>query len=418
MIPSTGNIAGSFLAGFSNNSFVTITIVQGAFFPVPAVLGGAVEKIWYALGREFVARGHRVTHISRSYPNLPDQETIDGVLHIRVPGFSAPSSLVWLKLLDLIYSCRVLRHLPAADILVTNTFWLPMLVRNTKRGSLYVHIQRYPRGQIPFYAHAARLQTVSQAIATAVKHQAPHLSDKVVVIPNPVPEIVVAEDSIDTKEKTILFVGRIHPEKGLEILLRAFAIVRRSVPEATAWRLQLVGPWQTSQGGAGDRYLSSLRKLGEDGVEWSGPVFNPEDLRHLYRKAAIFVYPSIAGLGEASPVAPIEAMSAGCATIVSALDCFSDYLHHDVNGLVFQHNSIDPEKALGEALRTLIVDATTRRRIGENAKSAVSALLPGIVAERYLADFTSLLSYPRNTALATKCIFNASRTTKGSPKVT
>src|SRR5579862_3380431 len=29
-----------------------ITIVQGAFFPVPPLMGGAVEKVWFTLGRE------------------------------------------------------------------------------------------------------------------------------------------------------------------------------------------------------------------------------------------------------------------------------------------------------------------------------------------------------------------------------
>ena len=42
-----------------------ITIVLGAFFPVPPLLGGAVEKVWFALGPEFVRRGHEVVQISR-----------------------------------------------------------------------------------------------------------------------------------------------------------------------------------------------------------------------------------------------------------------------------------------------------------------------------------------------------------------
>ena len=37
-----------------------ITIVLGAFFPVPPIKGGAVEKIWFALGQEFARRGHDV----------------------------------------------------------------------------------------------------------------------------------------------------------------------------------------------------------------------------------------------------------------------------------------------------------------------------------------------------------------------
>ena len=41
-----------------------ITIVLGAFFPVPPIMGGAVEKVWFALGQEFARRGHEVVQIS------------------------------------------------------------------------------------------------------------------------------------------------------------------------------------------------------------------------------------------------------------------------------------------------------------------------------------------------------------------
>ena len=33
-----------------------ITIVQGAFLPVPPLMGGAVENIWFALGQDFARR--------------------------------------------------------------------------------------------------------------------------------------------------------------------------------------------------------------------------------------------------------------------------------------------------------------------------------------------------------------------------
>ena len=51
-----------------------ITILQGAFFPVPAIQGGAIEKAWEVLGQAFVAAGHNVTHISKRHPELPDNE--------------------------------------------------------------------------------------------------------------------------------------------------------------------------------------------------------------------------------------------------------------------------------------------------------------------------------------------------------
>src|SRR5205807_778782 len=78
-----------------------ITIVTGAFLPVPPIMGGAIEKAWYALAREFARRGHEVVFVSRKLPQLPAEEAADGVRHVRVRGFDTPRSLPWLKLLDL-----------------------------------------------------------------------------------------------------------------------------------------------------------------------------------------------------------------------------------------------------------------------------------------------------------------------------
>ena len=54
-----------------------ITILQGAFLPVPAIRGGAIEKAWQVLGEAFVKAGHDVTHISRLCDGLPEQESIE-----------------------------------------------------------------------------------------------------------------------------------------------------------------------------------------------------------------------------------------------------------------------------------------------------------------------------------------------------
>ena len=104
-----------------------ITIVLGAFFPVAPIMGGGVEKVWFSLAPEFRKRGHEVVMISRQMAALPREEMIDGVKHLRVSGFDTPRSIVWLKFLDLIYSMRVMTRLPEADVIVTNTFWLPIL---------------------------------------------------------------------------------------------------------------------------------------------------------------------------------------------------------------------------------------------------------------------------------------------------
>ncbi|MFN2509278.1 MAG: glycosyltransferase family 4 protein [Chthoniobacterales bacterium] len=373
-----------------------ITIVLGAFFPVPPLMGGAVEKVWFALGQEFARRGHEVVQISRRHPQLPRTETIEGVRHIRVSGSAQPRSILWLKWLDLMYSIRARLVLPHADILVTNTFWLPMLVRTRRPGLLYIHVQRGPKGQMRWYAHAARLLAVSRAIADAIMAEAPELADKVRVIPNALP-VQIANGDDAPRERTVLFVGRIHPEKGLELLLRAW----RRLPQEllSRWRLKLVGPSEVHLGGGGEKFLAQLQTITAQtsaNVEWAGAVFREGDLTADYRGARLFIYPSLAESGEALPVAPLEAMAHGCGPVVSDLSCFRDYIEDGVTGFVFDHHGSDPEQSLASRLTEVLkMSDQELTRIGAAAREKAKHFSLEIVAQQYVADFESLLGASR-----------------------
>ena len=203
-----------------------ITIVLGAFFPVPPVMGGAVEKVWFALAQEFARRGHEVVQVSRAVPRFPAKETIGGVKHLRLRGFDAPRSLIWLKVLDLLYSIRTMSILPKADIIVTNTFWLPLLLRNSKRGRVYVHVARYPKGQTRFYGKAARLQAPSHAVARAVMDEAPKLASRVSVIPYPAPGSTSGSApprSINGRKSFFLLAAFIPKKESISCLMRSRA---------------------------------------------------------------------------------------------------------------------------------------------------------------------------------------------------
>lgn len=367
-----------------------ITIVQGAFLPVPPLRGGAIEKIWFALGPEFVRRGHEVTHLSRSFPGLPDEEQLSGVRHLRVRGHDAPRSLFTLKIYDLLYSLRVLRKLPPADVIVTNTFWLPMLLRHERSGRVYVHVARYPRGQLRFYGHAARLQTVSGVIREAMIAEAPQLAERIRSIPNPVVRNLAPPPPVP-RQREILFVGRIHPEKGIQLLIDGF---RRLHAEVRGdWRLIIVGPAAANAGGGGEAFAAEMKQLAGplgDRVEWVGSVFDPVKLDEYYARAALFVYPSIAERGETFGVAPLEAMACGCPPLVSKLACFGEFLDEDVNGFVFDHRAADPVQALADRLTSLLRDPENLAQTGIRARKRADDFSVERVASAYLADFQSL----------------------------
>jgi glycosyltransferase involved in cell wall biosynthesis len=370
-----------------------ITIVLGAFLPVPPTMGGAVEKAWYSLAKEFARLGHSVTMVSRKIPGQPSDETADEIRHRRVHGFDTPGSLVWLKFLDLLYSFRAKSVLPEAHILVTNTFWLPMIVRDKTRGKIYVHVGRYPKGQMRLYCRAARFQAPSSAIARAITAESPELSQRVSVVPYPAPQPPpIQPASMHEQERIVLYVGRVHPEKGVHLLIEAF--VRGTGAALKDWRLMIVGPTETRLGGGGAEYLSALQRSAAgsgDRVNFAGPIFDPNELAKIFGSARLFVYPSLAERGESFGLAPLEAMTHGCAALVSNLECFSDFIHDGETGFVFDHRSDDAVESLRGKLESIVCDEALLNRVAEGGHRKSAEYSPERVADLFIADFSSLV---------------------------
>lgn len=364
-----------------------ITLLQGAFLPVPPLRGGAIEKMWFRLGQEFAARGHEVTHVSRRCDGLPAREEIAGVRHLRVAGFDRPRTQTVNQLRDFCYSLRALRHLPDADVIVTNTFWSPFLL-SRRHGAVYVDVQRMPRGQMRFYRRAARLRANSSAVAAAIAAEAPQVTDRVRVIPNPLAHVPEAPPAWATKTRTVLFVGRLHAEKGLELLLQAWTRWQGTAP--AGWTLRLVGPSRISEGGGGEAWVDDLRRrYPSRSIVWSPPIFDERELYSVFEAATVFVYPSLAERGETFGSAVLEAMSAGCAPIVSNLACFRDFVVSGRNGLVFDHRAADPAAALAKALEQATGELA--HALGEQASAVRQSHAPGLIADRFIADFATLV---------------------------
>jgi glycosyltransferase involved in cell wall biosynthesis len=368
-----------------------IIIVQGPYYPVPSLLNTGAEKVWQQLGEAFVQRGHEVLHLSRQYAGLADREIVRGVTHVRLPSTNAPRSSFWYRLLDAPYSWRAYRKLAAdADIVVTNCMWLPLFMRFRLARKLYVHVARMPKGQMRLYRHAARLLAVSSVVADAIRREVPQAASRVSIVPpcltNNPPESM-SETEIRNRSRRILYLGRLHPEKGVHLLMKAFARLR-----ASDWVLEIGGSHQTKHGGGGEGYLQELQKAAATcagRVEFSGMI-PQEQLNNRYWAAAVMVYPSLAETGESFGMAPLEAMGCGCAAVVSDLACFRDYLVPGVNGFVFDHRSADPVAALTQLLQRVIDDEPLRSRVAAAGHRAARDFTVDRVAERYLEDFAKV----------------------------
>ncbi len=128
----------------------------------------------------------------------------------------------------------------------------------------------------------------------------------VAVVPNGVdiPEYLNYEK---TRERTLLFLSRIHPKKGIDNLLNAWKIVRSKFPE---WELKIVGP---DNFGHLDEMKKLSAKLKLSRVEFTGPLFGQEK-QMAYQQADLFVLPTYS---ENFGLAVAEALAAGTPAIVT-----------------------------------------------------------------------------------------------------
>jgi glycosyltransferase involved in cell wall biosynthesis len=372
-----------------------ITIVQGPFYPVPPIRGGAVEKVWFELGRYFAQQGHVVTHISRQCENLATEESpYEGLRYIRVLGCDQPAGALAMKWADWKFTRAVVKVLPEADILVSNTFFLPILVKDRSRGAHYIHVARYPKGQLRFYRQAARLQTVSSAMARIIQKQVPSKSEIVRTIGNWVSLPSLSEvdrNSQDIKPVDILYVGRIHPEKGVHLLLEALARMKN---RENSRSFRIVGPWKSESGGGGEDYRKFLMNYIADhdlDVDWLDPIYDRDRLNCVYRRCRLFVYPSLAEKGETFGLAPLEAMSCGVPVVVSSLDCFQDFIFSGYNGAMFDHRAKDPLKELVQTLSVLLSQEGVMHQLGLQARQSAEQFSLQLIAEKYLDDFKQIL---------------------------
>lgn len=123
----------------------------------------------------------------------------------------------------------------------------------------------------------------------------------VAIIPNGIdPFPIEAAPRASGEERTVLSLGRIHPKKGLDRLVRAWGSVEGEFP---SWRLHIAGPAEIDH----DKQLVALAKdLGLKRVTIGGPAYDDAKIK-IYRSADLFVLPT---LNENFGLTVAEALSA------------------------------------------------------------------------------------------------------------
>jgi glycosyltransferase involved in cell wall biosynthesis len=177
----------------------------------------------------------------------------------------------------------------------------------------------------------------------------------------------------------VLFVGRLHRQKGVDVLLRAAAWIRERRPTASI-RFDVVGDGPLREelfALATDLDVASeVRFLGYR-----------DDVAPFLDRADAFVLPSRA---EGISNALLEAMAVGLPVVASAVPGNTDVVEHDANGLLVD---VDDPGSLGAALLRLLDEPDLRGRLGREARRTVETRYSiEQVADRYFNLYRELVS--------------------------
>jgi glycosyltransferase involved in cell wall biosynthesis len=185
------------------------------------------------------------------------------------------------------------------------------------------------------------------------------------VIPNgiPLPEYNLKTDYLykngvfDKDDFVVTSVARLHPQKSLDTLIKAFANLREDITNLT---VLLVGDGKKK----GDLQNLAQRLDAQDIVQFLG---KRDDVYNILSATDVFVLPS---KKEGMSNALLEAMASGCGCIVSDIPENTELIEDGKTGLSFKQG--DPQ-ALLKVIQKLYNESTLREQFGDRARKKVEA---------------------------------------------
>ncbi len=338
---------------------LSIGIDARAAVEVPAGRGRLVRELLRALAeREDEGRQRYLLYARQPWREQPLDErfrwrTIDARdpwWHVRAAQAANRECDVFLSTNS--YLTGWLLRIPDVPIVYDLVPFEPALLPN-RRSAV---IERLTLGRSA--RRAAALLAISEATAHALGERFPATAGRTVVAPLGVAPTL--NGGLDPAEAAtlpppgfVLAVGTLEPRKNLPRLVEAY---RRLDGELTArHRLVVVGAngWQTGE------TLDALRSLGERCTVLG--YVSDAALAELYRRCAVFCYPS---LGEGFGLPVLEAMAAGAAVLTSDVSSLPE-----VGGDAVEYADPLDVVSIAAGLQRVLGDEARRAELGRRARA-------------------------------------------------
>jgi glycogen(starch) synthase len=196
------------------------------------------------------------------------------------------------------------------------------------------------------------------------------------ILPHPIDDDVFTPAPFLRRDRqTILFVGRLEKQKGIEVLIEAFRAVLAQCPQAT---LTLIGADAGADKGDLQKKLQEYRL--DSAVQLLGKVVR-EHLPQYYQQSTICVVPSEF---ESFSYVCVEAMACGRPVVASRSGGVPEIIADGKNGILVPP---DNPHALADAMIRLLQQPTLAERIGAEARAYIEQTYARTVIARQTVNF-------------------------------
>lgn len=201
--------------------------------------------------------------------------------------------------------------------------------------------------------------------------------DNIEIIPNPITFFPSNLSIDDGEHHRIIAVGRLHEQKGFDLLINAFSKIADKCPE---WHIDIFGDGEDEQ---------MLREqLVKTKLTERIFIHHPtSDIYEQYFKSDFYV---LSSRYEGFPLVLNEAMSCGIPCV--AFRCKygpEDAITDNANGLLVKNGDVD---SLAEAILWMIQHPDDRRRMGRAARTAAARYQKDEIMSKWVSLFDSLVS--------------------------
>jgi len=219
------------------------------------------------------------------------------------------------------------------------------------------------------------------AVSPYVKREIlPFTQGDISVIFNPVEEKFFSVEKSEVSRR-LLFVGGIEERKGLDVLIRAVARVKKTVPDI---ELHIVG---------GIRKIvyhhticTLIKSLDlEKNIVFCGRLDDPALFRE-YSESAVFVLPSYE---ESQGIVLLEAMATGTPVVATRAGGIPDMIDNGISGTLTECGD---DSAMAAGILSLLQDSRRRRAMGDAGRKRALQFSPEIIARQHLELYARILS--------------------------